>query len=182
MNKVSLLMLGKKLQDDNLYLLSIHDLEPSGVIVHAYDQAHSKEYTLPISEYEVSLLFLIFPLIYMIKYVLFQFSNAAYSRQTTSLQALIDTIEIVPQGTGFVLQSSNEMISKIKPRLTGAEIEKMLKEPLGADGITLNELMVKGLVELTKAKPVDLDAVKWLGEWFLANNPVKPNVDIPEDE
>lgn len=56
MNKVSLLTLGKKLQDDNLYLLSVHDLEPSGVIVHAYDQAHSKEYTLPISEYEVSII------------------------------------------------------------------------------------------------------------------------------
>lgn len=54
MNKVSLLTLGKKLQDGNLYVLSVYDVEPSGVIVHAYDQTNSKEYTLPISEYEVS--------------------------------------------------------------------------------------------------------------------------------
>lgn len=55
MNKVSLLTIGKKLQDQNLYVLSIHDLEPSGVIVHAYDQVKSKEYILPITEHEVSM-------------------------------------------------------------------------------------------------------------------------------
>jgi hypothetical protein len=54
MNKVSLLTAGKKLQG-NLYLLSIYDLEPSGVIVQAYDQLQSKEYLLPISESEVCL-------------------------------------------------------------------------------------------------------------------------------
>ncbi len=53
MNKVSLLTVGKKLQDNNLYLLSIHDLEPSGIIIHAYDQTNSKELILPISEFEV---------------------------------------------------------------------------------------------------------------------------------
>jgi hypothetical protein len=54
MNKVSLLTAGRKLQG-NLYLLSIYDLEPSGVIVQAYDQLQSKEYLLPISESEVIL-------------------------------------------------------------------------------------------------------------------------------
>jgi hypothetical protein len=52
MNKVSLLTVGKKLQG-NLYLLSIYDLEPSGLIVQAYDQIQSKEYLLPVSEKEV---------------------------------------------------------------------------------------------------------------------------------
>jgi hypothetical protein len=55
MNKVSLLTLGKKLSDGNLYMLSVHDLEPSGVIVHAYDQINSIEYVLPVSEFEVNL-------------------------------------------------------------------------------------------------------------------------------
>lgn len=54
MNKVSLLTVGKKLQDNNLYVLSIYDLEPSGLIVHAYDQRNSKEILLPVSEHEVS--------------------------------------------------------------------------------------------------------------------------------
>lgn len=53
MNKVSLLTIGKKLRDNNLYLLSIYDLEPSGLIVHAYDQVKSKELLLPVSESEV---------------------------------------------------------------------------------------------------------------------------------
>ncbi len=53
MNKVSLLTLGKKLQDGNLYVLSVYDVEPSGVIIHAYDQTNSKEFTLPVSEHEV---------------------------------------------------------------------------------------------------------------------------------
>ena len=54
MNKVSLLTIGKKLQDGSLYLLSIYDLEPSGLIVQAYDQVNSKEYLLPVSESEVN--------------------------------------------------------------------------------------------------------------------------------
>jgi hypothetical protein len=59
MNKVSLVTLGKKLQDGNLYVISVYDVEPSGIIVHAYDQMNSKEYTLPVSEFEVtSFLFL----------------------------------------------------------------------------------------------------------------------------
>ena len=53
MNKVSLLTLAKKLSDDNLYVISIYDLEPAGLIVSAYDQTNSKEYNLPISEQEV---------------------------------------------------------------------------------------------------------------------------------
>lgn len=53
MNKSSLLTLGKRLNDGNLYFLSVHDLEPSGIIIHAYDQVHSKEYILPVSEQQV---------------------------------------------------------------------------------------------------------------------------------
>jgi hypothetical protein len=53
MNKVSLLTTGRKLQDGSLYLMSIYDLEPSGLVVHAYDQLQSKEYVLPVSEVEV---------------------------------------------------------------------------------------------------------------------------------
>lgn len=53
MNKASLLTEGRRLNDGNLYFLSIHDLEPSGVLVHAYDQINSKEYILPVTEHEV---------------------------------------------------------------------------------------------------------------------------------
>lgn len=98
------------------------------------------------------------------------------------MTSLIDTIEIVPQGSDFVLQSTDEKISKIKQRLVGADLENMLKEPIVDGGPSMNELVVTGLVELCKVKPVGPDAVRWLGEWFLANNPLKPNVIDPDDE
>jgi len=53
MNKAALITTGRKLQGTSLFLISVFDLEPSGVIVHAYNQIDSKEYLLPISEMEV---------------------------------------------------------------------------------------------------------------------------------
>ena len=53
MNKQSLITVGRKLKGQTLFLLSVFDLEPSGVIVHAYNQIDSKEFLLPISEAEV---------------------------------------------------------------------------------------------------------------------------------
>ena len=54
MNKVALVVVGKKLLGDNLFLCSVFDLEPSGVLVHAYNQADSREYTLAVTERDVS--------------------------------------------------------------------------------------------------------------------------------
>jgi Dpy-30 motif len=42
------------------------------------------------------------------------------------------------------------------------------------------ELLTTGLSELCKAKPHGVEAVKWLGEWLLANNPNQPNVEEPD--
>ena len=45
---------GKKLAyKDDLYLLSVFDLEPSGITVQAYNQNDSTEYLLSITEMEV---------------------------------------------------------------------------------------------------------------------------------
>lgn len=52
MNKESLLSMGRKL-NDVVYVLSVYDLEPSGIIIHAYNQLDSKERILPITEMEV---------------------------------------------------------------------------------------------------------------------------------
>jgi hypothetical protein len=98
------------------------------------------------------------------------------------LNALIDTIEIVQQGNELILQSSDDRISKIKQRLTGNALTDMIKAPINGTNTSLNDLIVTGLVELCKAKPVGNEAVKWLGEWFLANNPKQPNVVPPEDD
>jgi hypothetical protein len=49
----ALITVGKRLLGDNLFLVSVFDLEPSGVIIKAYNQTDSREYSLPISEREV---------------------------------------------------------------------------------------------------------------------------------
>ena len=38
----------------------------------------------------------------------------------------------------------------------------------------MNQVLVEGLVNLCKAKPVGNAAVRWLGEWLVANNPARP--------
>ena len=81
-----------------------------------------------------------------------------------------------------MLESSNEKISKIKERLVGAPLEAMMKSPMAGCSKSMNELLIDGLVELCRVKPSGLDAVTWLGEWLLANNPNKPNVISPDDE
>jgi hypothetical protein len=54
MNKAALVTVVKKFQAyPDLCLVSIFDLEPSGIIVHAYNQINSNVYTLPVSEMEV---------------------------------------------------------------------------------------------------------------------------------
>ena len=47
---------------------------------------------------------------------------------------------------------------------------------------SIYELLVTGLVELCKVKPVGIDAVQWLGEWLLANNPRQPRVTVYDFE
>jgi len=38
------------------------------------------------------------------------------------------------------------------------------------------------LAELCIEKPSGLDAVRWLGQWLLDNNPNQPSVEEPDDE
>lgn len=59
MNKESLYTTGKKLTGKYgtiVYIMSVFDLEPSGVIVQGYNQMDSKEHILPIAEKEVSII------------------------------------------------------------------------------------------------------------------------------
>lgn len=87
----------------------------------------------------------------------------------------------MPQGTDQVLQSNNERISNIKKRPLGEELEQLLKSPMEGTEESLNNLLVTGLVELCRVKPVGVDAVKWLGNWLLENNPKRPNVEVPDN-
>lgn len=54
MNKAALITVVKKFQAyPDLCLVGVFDLEPSGIIVHAYNQINSTVFTLPVSETEV---------------------------------------------------------------------------------------------------------------------------------
>ena len=103
-------------------------------------------------------------------------------RNIASLTNLIESIDLVPQGNESVLQSSIEEISNIKKRATGASLENIIKAPMAGCTESIHDVIVSGLVELCKVKPVGVDAVQWLGEWLLNNNPSKPQVTEPDDE
>ena len=65
------------------------------------------------------------------------------------------------------------------PLLTGPSAVDYLKStvtttvttPLGAVNKTLHSTLIEGLTALCKAKPAKADAVRWLGEWLIENNP-----------
>jgi nucleoside diphosphate kinase/adenylate kinase family enzyme len=68
------------------------------------------------------------------------------------------------------------------------EVEDMLNDQAApsaptaaATAASLNSVLVEGLTQLCRVKPVGMDAVTWLGEWLLANNPRKPAVEEPVD-
>jgi len=46
--------------------------------------------------------------------------------------------------------------------------------------VTLPDLLIQGCTELCRHKPQGMDAVTWLGQWLLENNPNQPMVDIPD--
>ena len=109
-------------------------------------------------------------------------STAGITRHVPSLKDLLYTIELVVKGATFVLESNNEQISKIKKRPTGNELEAMMKAPMmGENTDSIQELLVTGLMQLCKVKPSGNDAIKWLGEWLIENNPNKPTVEDPEE-
>lgn len=108
-------------------------------------------------------------------------SKSGYTRSAASLTELLESIVLVPQGSGYVLQSTDENISKIKATPSGNEIDNILKASMSNCKESVNDVLIKGLVELCKEKPVGLDAVQWLGNWLLQNNPNKPQVIDPDE-
>jgi nucleoside-diphosphate kinase len=73
---------------------------------------------------------------------------------------------------------------------TLVEVEDLLnKKPAPRPHVepkkSLNDVLVDGLTQLCRIKPVGTEAVVWLAEWLLRNNPNKPTVatvELPEDD
>jgi nucleoside diphosphate kinase/adenylate kinase family enzyme len=66
------------------------------------------------------------------------------------------------------------------------EVEEVLNEkpeprPHAPPSKSLQDVLVEGLTDLCRIKPVGIEAITWLGEWLLRNNPNKPVVEAPAE-
>uniref|UniRef100_A0A7S2XW71 Uncharacterized protein n=1 Tax=Fibrocapsa japonica TaxID=94617 RepID=A0A7S2XW71_9STRA len=159
MNLSYLYVQGRQLSDGGMYIISVTDLDPAGVLIKAYNQVTSSEYYLSPSEDELE--------------------EAGLSRQKEDLKTLVESIDLTELSGGRTfLRSSLAGIKDPKVIPQGAEAAQFIKSiPAGTD--TLPELLTTALSELCKVKPSGLDAVRWLGQWLLENNPNQPQIEEP---
>lgn len=111
-----------------------------------------------------------------------QLASAGFSRSSKDLAALVNTLQLTPNGVSYSLESTNASIAKPRRVLSQSDVEEIIKAPTLAGGESLENLIVRGLVELCKSKPVGPDAITFLGEWLLANNPNKPLVSMADED
>ena len=72
----------------------------------------------------------------------------------------------------MVLESSIENIRDEQSMNSNAEGASVVPLAYG-DSESAEEILVTGLLELCKTKLEGNDAIRWLGEWLLENNPKK---------
>ena len=159
--KVAIHNCARALNDNEIYIIQLFDNSPSGLLVKAYLQAKSLEYFMPITEGELD--------------------KAALNRTPPSLNRLAESINLVEKGGRVFLESSIPGIIKPKVVPCGDGVRQFIGRTRAGDE-TLPAFLTKALSELCKDKPGGLDAVKWLGEWMLANNPNQPKVEEPDQE
>ncbi|GMI00968.1 hypothetical protein TrST_g1776 [Triparma strigata] len=157
--KASVFTHGKKLSDGDMYIITIIDLEPAGLLVKAYNQSSNAEYTLSPTEGQIK--------------------DAGLSRSENDLTKLADSIDIVTKDSRTFISSTLPSIKDLKVIPSGPAVSTFISSTVvGSE--TLPSLLTTALSELCKVKPAGLDAVKWLGEWLLANNPNQPHVEESE--
>ncbi|GMI16893.1 hypothetical protein TrLO_g1720 [Triparma laevis f. longispina] len=157
--KASVFTHGKKLADGSMYIITIIDLEPAGLLIKAYNQSSNAEYTLSPTEGQIK--------------------EAGLSRKENDLTRLADSIDIVEKEDRTFISSTIPSIKDQKVIPQGPLVQTFISgTTVGAE--TLPDLLTTALSELCKVKPAGLDAVRWLGEWLLENNPNQPHVEEPE--
>jgi hypothetical protein len=86
------------LQDDGMYVIGIFDMEPAGLLIRAYNQSTSTQYSLSPTETEVA--------------------AAGLNRSPDSLRALANSIDIYEIGSETFIHSQLPGISKPKVLFT----------------------------------------------------------------
>ena len=158
--KVAIYNCARALDDNDIYILQMFDTSPSGLLVKAYRQTESVEYFMPITESELD--------------------NAALSRSQQALSKLAESLSLVELSGKLVLMSSITGIIKPKVLPSGDGVRQFIgRTKAGRDA--LSDFLSEALSDLCKEKPVGLDAVRWLGQWILKNNPNQPTVEEPTD-
>eukprot|EP00614_Pseudopedinella_elastica_P015646 CAMPEP_0172586852 /NCGR_PEP_ID=MMETSP1068-20121228/6087_1 /TAXON_ID=35684 /ORGANISM="Pseudopedinella elastica, Strain CCMP716" /LENGTH=160 /DNA_ID=CAMNT_0013381733 /DNA_START=17 /DNA_END=499 /DNA_ORIENTATION=- len=160
MRKAAIYTVGRQLNDGEMYIFSLYDLEPAGILIRAYCQSTSSEQTTSPTENELE--------------------KAGLDRSSDSLAKLAESYDLVSKGGTVFLESNLAGINppKVVPRGEGVR-QYITATTIGEE--TLPELLTTALAELCKEKPAGLDAVRWLGQWLLDNNPIQPDVAEPED-
>lgn len=151
----------RSLGDSEHYIVQIFDVAPSGVIVKAYQQSESKDFYLPITEGELE--------------------KATLSRSAKALEKLASSVDLVEKGGQIFLESSIPGISKPKVVPSGDGVRQFICRTKAGEE-TLPEFLTKALADLCKEKPRGLEALRWLGNWLLENNPNQPVILEPEEE
>lgn len=59
--------------------------------------------------------------------------------------------------------------------------KKAAPSPFAQPKKSFNDVLTEGLTQLCRVKPVGKDAILWLADWLLINNPNKPQVVHPEE-
>lgn len=72
----------------------------------------------------------------------------------------------------MVLESSIENIRDEQSTNSNAEGVSIVP-PVYGDSESAEEILITGLLELCKTKLEGNDAIRWLGEWLIENNPKK---------
>lgn len=160
MRKAAILTVGRQLNDGETYIFSVYDLYPAGLLIRAYCSTTSAELTTAPSESELD--------------------TAGLSRSEEDLNKLAASYDIVIKGGQNFLQSSLKGINPPKAELIGDGVRQYIAATKAGDQ-TLPEFLTVALAELCKEKPAGLDAVKWLGQWMIDNNPNQPQIEEPED-
>ncbi|KAJ1461281.1 hypothetical protein M885DRAFT_507170 [Pelagophyceae sp. CCMP2097] len=154
--KVAIHNSARALNDNEIYIIQIFDNAPAGLLVKAYLQTKSIELYMPVTEGELD--------------------KAELNRSEAALARLADSLDLVVNGGQTFLGSSIAAIVKPKVVPSGEGVRQFIGRTKAGDE-SLPEFLTKALAELCKEKPAGLDAVRWLGEWMLANNPNQPKVE-----
>lgn len=150
------------------YILRVYDLEPSGIIISAYSDTDSKSRIYPVSEKDLNT---------------FSVQSHSTARSDNVLESIVNSLSLIKQDDEYVLSSNIPCLTNIKKKPSAQEIDNMVNDPNGAGpNQSIYSLLVTGLAELCKVKPAGTDAVQYLGQWLLVNNPAQPAVWSPEDD